>query len=168
MAALYLISTYQCAKLLQESKDNVKQFLQKKLIDYVRDDDNIYRISLSSVMEFVTLFKHPYDAEYLDMLRNRLCPWYEVPALKKPAGKSSKAGRPKKEPSEENLEFKSLGFPKRAMTIFEKKGIKTIEQLTSKTASDLMHYHNFGRKTLKEIREILAKNNLSLKTYKAK
>ena len=165
MAALYLISTYQCGKLLQESKDSVKRFLSKKLIDYVRDDENIYRISLASVLEFAAKNNHPYDAQYLATLRTKISPWYEIPGVKPPQVKTPTTGRPVKNPGGVNYVFKSFGFSKRAMNVFKENGIQTIDQLTSYTAADLMRLHNFGRKTLKETKAILSEHKLSLKKY---
>jgi DNA-directed RNA polymerase alpha subunit len=42
-------------------------------------------------------------------------------------------------------------------------GIKTVGELCEKTEADLLRYKNFGRKSLKEIKELLAEMGLSLK-----
>ena len=163
MALLYLISSYQCGKLLQMSKRKVRSLLNKRLIDFVRDDENIYRISLQSVLNYASRYDLPYDAQYLANLQARLRPWYEGPRELQPIIMITPVGRPLKEKPIVNCDFKSFGFPNRAINAFRENGILTIEQLTKHTASDLMRFHYFGRRTLKQTQTILAEHNLSLK-----
>ena len=56
----------------------------------------------------------------------------------------------------------SLGFSVRVRNAFDSAGIHTIEDLTLKTAVDLMSLDNFRRKQLKEVREVLSENGLKL------
>lgn len=166
MADLYLISTFQCGKLLRKSKPYVKTLLNKRLIDYVRDEEQIYRISLSSVMEFVTKKNRPYDAEYLAFLKSKINPWREVVIDKQPAPKSVQITDFKRATKTANSII-SLGLPNRAVHSLINNGIFTVDQLTSCTASDLMKFHYFGRKTLKETRAVLAEHSLSLRSGKS-
>ena len=165
MALLYLISSYQCGKLLQMSKKKVRSLLNKRLIDFVRDDENIYRISLQSVLNYASRYNLSYDAHYMASLQAKISPWYEDPRELQSVVKVEHVGRPMKKDPEVNCNLKSFGFSNRAMNVFKEHDIQTIEQLTELTAADLMRFHNFGRKTLKETREILSEHHMSLKKH---
>lgn len=162
MAFIHFISSYQCNKLLlMPGKDFVKKLISDKLIEYVRDDEKIYRISLNSVLEFASNYHHRYDKAYLRALREKLKPWCETDSdspviiIEQPAV----------ETVDVDQGFRGMGFSRRALNVFIDNGILTPKQLTEFSASDLMKLNNFGRKTLKETRSILEKYNLSLKKY---
>jgi DNA-directed RNA polymerase, alpha subunit/40 kD subunit len=46
--------------------------------------------------------------------------------------------------------------------LFKNANIKTIAELVTKTDVDMLQYRNFGRKSLNEIKEVLAGMGLSL------
>jgi DNA-directed RNA polymerase subunit alpha len=44
-------------------------------------------------------------------------------------------------------------------------GIQTVEELIQKTEEDMMKVGNLGKKSLKEVKEVLASYGLSFKSY---
>ena len=71
MPAPILISSYQCARLLQTTKEHVRKLLDSGKIDYFRDDEWVFRIRLDSVLEYATRSKCAIDEEYYVNLTRR-------------------------------------------------------------------------------------------------
>ena len=71
MPSPILISTYQCARLLQTTKEHVRKLLDSGKIDYFRDDEWRFRIHLDSVMEYASRSRCSIDEEYYSALIRR-------------------------------------------------------------------------------------------------
>ncbi|MFA5498825.1 MAG: DNA-directed RNA polymerase subunit alpha [Candidatus Cloacimonadia bacterium] len=61
-----------------------------------------------------------------------------------------------------NLEVKELELTVRSSNCLEAANIETLGDLVEKTEAEMLKYRNFGKKSLEEIRGLLAKFNLSL------
>ncbi|NLI79296.1 MAG: DNA-directed RNA polymerase subunit alpha [Candidatus Riflebacteria bacterium] len=71
----------------------------------------------------------------------------------------------KKEPQQKGYQeilIKDLEFSVRSRNCLKKAGIHTMGELVNKKASELLEIKNFGKKSLKEVREKLAQFNLTL------
>ena len=71
----------------------------------------------------------------------------------------------KKEPQPKghhDILIKDLEFSVRSRNCLKKAGIQTLGELVAKKTSELLEIKNFGKKSLKEVREKLAQFNLSL------
>ena len=66
-----LISTYQCARLLKLTKDDVRILLDSGKIDYFRDDEQVFRIRLDSALDYASRSKCSIDEEYYAALIRR-------------------------------------------------------------------------------------------------
>ena len=71
MPAPILISTYQCARLLQTTREHVRKLLDSGKIDYFRDDEWVFRIRLDSVLEYASRSGTMIDNEYYSNLTHR-------------------------------------------------------------------------------------------------
>ena len=71
MSDSILISTYQCARLLRLSKEDVKRLLDSGEIDYFRDEEQVFRIRLDSVLVYATRSQISIDSDYLHNLTCR-------------------------------------------------------------------------------------------------
>lgn len=172
---LHLISTSQCAKLLDFNTDFVRRLLEKKELDFVRDSERVFRISLDSVLEYARYHKFAVDNDYLDALLKKIHPWREV-QTEIIASESNPIAPQPSEPyipvmrrhsgSPFPSEMLEMRFCRRAYTAFAKNDIFTLERLTNLRAADLMKMENFGRKALNNVRSILAEHGLSLKASK--
>lgn len=58
------ISSYQCARLLRITKEDVRRLLDSGVIDYHRDVEQVFRIRLDSVLEYATRLQLPIDRDY--------------------------------------------------------------------------------------------------------
>lgn len=69
-------------------------------------------------------------------------------------------------PKKVNLETKLKEIPLsyRSFRIFKKSDIKTIGELIQKTPEDLLRYHGFGMKSLGEIKRLLVRYDMKLKS----
>lgn len=74
------------------------------------------------------------------------------------------SNQPKEAPQKGNHEIliKDLEFSVRSRNCLKKAGIQTLGELVNKKVSDLLEIKNFGKKSLKEVREKLAQFNMSL------
>ena len=59
--------------------------------------------------------------------------------------------------------IESMNLSVRSYNCLKRVGIHTIEDLTSKTRSEVEHIKNLGRKSLKEIQKRIAEQGLSFK-----
>ena len=80
MPAPIIISSYQCARLLQTTKEHVRKLLDSGEIDYFRDEEQIFRIRLDSVLEYASRSQISLDEEYYADLIGRIVGRKEVPA----------------------------------------------------------------------------------------
>lgn len=70
MSVPKLISTYQCARLLGISKDDVRKLLESGEIVYYRDEEQVFRIHLDSVLEYASRSSVLIDnAYYVNLIR---------------------------------------------------------------------------------------------------
>ena len=53
----------------------------------------------------------------------------------------------------------------RSNNCLKRAGIQTVEELIQKTEEDMMKVRNLGKKSLKEIKEVIASYGLSFKSY---
>jgi len=60
-----------------------------------------------------------------------------------------------------DIKIEDAGFSTRVFYCFVNDGIKTLGQVSNKNASDLLRIPNFGRKSLKEVIDVLTKYKLS-------
>ncbi len=168
MNELLLISTFQCAKLFRQGKVFVRHLLDNKELEYVRDSERIFRISLDSVLEYAKYHKFTLDEEYLKFLKKKILPWREIETKDNPALVTpQQAATRQKQVPKLSPDLLEMGFCPRALNAFKRNGITTVEQLTHLRATDLMKFHAFGRKTLNHVRMVLSENNLSLKNSRA-
>ena len=77
MSQLTLISTHNCAKLFKTKVPAIRELLRKGLINYVRDDSDIYRISLKSALDYAYAAKVDIDKNYLRQIDKKVVPWRE-------------------------------------------------------------------------------------------
>jgi DNA-directed RNA polymerase alpha subunit len=176
MRVLFLVSTFQAKQLLGIKKDKVISLLKHKMIDYVRDSENVYRISLESLIQYAKSRRIEIDQSYLDALKKKVHPWVEstvpvpVKSLSTKSAKPSPPSNTEASPAGTSSAFPKLelmGFSARALHVFRTHNIATAEQLTGYSAVDLMKFHNLGRKTLVSIRSVLKEYNLSLKSSRS-
>lgn len=164
MNELLLISTFQCAKIFRQNKEFVRHLLDNKELEYVRDSERIFRISLNSVLEYAKYHKFTLDEEYLIFLKKKILPWREVETIDRPVLVApQQPATHQKQVHKLSPELIEMGFCPRALNAFKRNDITTVEQLTNLRATDLMKFHAFGRKTLNNVRMVLSGNNLSLK-----
>lgn len=179
MRELYLISTFQAKRLLRVEKSVLQEILNNKKVDYVRDSDQVYRISLESLILYAESNLITFDRVYLYSLKQKIHPWREIVDAPSSfvAKRSGSSYSHKKSvtllPSNDELfpssvpptllELKKMGFSARALHLFRTNGISSVEQLTNCSAQDLKRLDNLGRKTLNGIRTVLEKYNLSLR-----
>ncbi|NLM16275.1 MAG: DNA-directed RNA polymerase subunit alpha [Candidatus Riflebacteria bacterium] len=62
-----------------------------------------------------------------------------------------------------DIQIKDLEFSVRSRNCLKKFGINTLEDLVGKTVQELLEIKNFGKKSLKEVRDKLSQFNLTLK-----
>ena len=62
-----------------------------------------------------------------------------------------------------DIDVEELEFSVRALNCFKNEGIRTVRDLVVLTEAELLHTPNFGRKTLREVKEILAVFDLKLR-----
>ena len=174
MRVLFLVSTFQAKQLLGIKKDKVISLLKHRMIDYVRDSENVYRISLESLIQYAKSRRIEIDQSYLDALKKKVHPWVEstvpVKSLSTKSAKPSPPSNTEASPAGISSAFPKLdqmGFSARALHVFRTHNIATAEQLTGYSAVDLMKFHNLGRKTLVSIRSVLKEYNLSLKSSRS-
>ena len=60
------------------------------------------------------------------------------------------------------MNIRDCNFSIRALSCLKDAKIDTLEQLSGYTANELLRFRNFGMRTIKEVREVLAKHNLKL------
>ena len=260
MPAPIIISTYQCARLLQTTKEHVRKLLDSGKIDYFRDDEQVFRIRLDSVLEYASRSQISLDEEYYANLIGRFLGREEALAQSEsnqvpedgsfPSGKAlwrvgmaiaqrfknrsflgslyqderladmmylyfsgktleqiggaygitrerarqlcekglsrlmarlsyftkevvemavdSEVSKPEdgEKPVDDPYDLASMGFSKRALTVFRKQGIYNVEQLTKLSRLDLFRLPNLGRKTIAEIIKVLGKYGLELSRAK--
>lgn len=77
MSKLNLISTGQCAKILGKRVKQVRNLLQKHQIDFVRDNHEVYKVSLSSTLSYAIENGLAVNSAYLEELEAKLKPWYQ-------------------------------------------------------------------------------------------
>ena len=77
------------------------------------------------------------------------------------------AAQKEEEPQKGNHDIliKDLEFSVRSRNCLKKAGIQTLGELVDKKVSELLVIKNFGKKSLKEVREKLSQFNLSLPDY---
>ena len=64
----------------------------------------------------------------------------------------------------QNKSIEDLELSVRSYNCLKRAGIQTVEELTQKTEEDMMKVRNLGKKSLKEVKEVLAKLGLSFRT----
>lgn len=252
-----LISSYQCARLLQTTKEHVRKLLDSGEIDYFRDEEQVFRIRLESVLECASRLSITIDNEYYanlisqkggraealvqseqsqvageesfpsgkglwrvgwaiaqrfknrvflnalyrderladmmfryfsgetleqiggayDLSRERarqLCEkglnrlmaklsYFTKDVVEMEVDKEAKPeeGKEPGKPVDDPYDLAGMGFSKRAMTVFRKQGIYSVEQLTKLSRLDLYRLPNLGRKTVAEIVKVLGKYGLA-------
>ncbi|MCX7665962.1 MAG: DNA-directed RNA polymerase subunit alpha [Gemmataceae bacterium] len=108
--------------------------------------------------------------EAAKILRKHLNPFiqYTEPGEELPITDSLEVPGAQKSAEEENLRRKlamslaELDLSVRATNCLESEGINTVEQLVVKTEDDLLEVRNFGETTLKEVKQKLQEQGLSL------
>ena len=65
----------------------------------------------------------------------------------------------------QNMTIDDLELSVRSNNCLKRAGISTVEQLIQKTEEDMMKVRNLGKKSLKEIKEVIASYGLSFKSY---
>ncbi len=65
----------------------------------------------------------------------------------------------------QNKTIEELELSVRSYNCLKRAGIQTVEELTQKTEEDMMKVRNLGKKSLKEVKDMLQKNNLGFKSY---
>jgi DNA-directed RNA polymerase subunit alpha len=61
------------------------------------------------------------------------------------------------------MPIEELELGVRSYNCLKREGIETVGELVAKSDQELMCIPNFGRKSIEEVRERLAKNNLKLR-----
>ena len=62
-----------------------------------------------------------------------------------------------------DIDVEELEFSVRALNCFKNEGIRTVRDLVVLTEAELLHTPNFGRRTLREVKEILDVFDLKLR-----
>ena len=65
----------------------------------------------------------------------------------------------------DNMPIEDLELSVRSYNCLKRAGITTVAELTQKTEDEMMKVRNLGKKSLKEVKEKLAENNLSFRDY---
>ena len=65
----------------------------------------------------------------------------------------------------QNMTIDDLELSVRSNNCLKRAGIQTVEELMQKTEEDMMKVRNLGKKSLKEIKEVIASYGLSFKSY---
>ena len=65
----------------------------------------------------------------------------------------------------QNMTIDDLELSVRSFNCLKRAGIQTVEELMQKTEEDMMKVRNLGKKSLKEVKEVLASYGLSFKSY---
>ena len=65
----------------------------------------------------------------------------------------------------QNMTIDDLELSVRSFNCLKRAGIQTVEELIQKTEEDMMKVRNLGKKSLKEVKEVLASYGLSFKSY---
>ena len=65
----------------------------------------------------------------------------------------------------QNMTIDDLELSVRSNNCLKRAGIQTVEELMQKTEEDMMKVRNLGKKSLKEVKEVLASYGLSFKSY---
>ena len=63
------------------------------------------------------------------------------------------------------MSIDELELSVRSYNCLKRAGIQTVEELIQKTEEDMMKVRNLGKKSLKEIKEVIASYGLSFKSY---
>lgn len=77
MSQLTLISTHHCSKLFKTKVPAIREILRKGLIEFVRDDSDVYKISLKSALNYAYAHKVDIDKDYLRQIDTKVAPWRE-------------------------------------------------------------------------------------------
>jgi len=77
MSQLTLISTHHCSKLFQTKVPAIREILRKGLIEFVRDDADVYKISLKSALNYAYAHHIDIDKDYLRQIDAKVAPWRE-------------------------------------------------------------------------------------------
>jgi DNA-directed RNA polymerase subunit alpha len=64
----------------------------------------------------------------------------------------------------QNNNIEELELSVRSYNCLKRAGIQTVEELTQKTEEDMMKVRNLGKKSLKEVKEVLQKLGLGFKS----
>ena len=70
-----------------------------------------------------------------------------------------------KEDKYKEMSIEDLELSVRSYNCLKRNGISTVQELTQKTEDDMMKIRNLGKKSLKEVKEVLQKFGLSFKDY---
>lgn len=65
----------------------------------------------------------------------------------------------------QNMSIEDLDLSVRSYNCLKRAGIQTVEELTQKTEEDMMKVRNLGKKSLKEVKEVLQNYGLGFKSY---
>lgn len=65
----------------------------------------------------------------------------------------------------QNMTIEDLELSVRSYNCLKRAGIQTVEELTQKTEEEMMKVRNLGKKSLKEVKEMLQKYSLDFKKY---
>ena len=65
----------------------------------------------------------------------------------------------------QNMTIEDLELSVRSYNCLKRAGIQTVEELTQKTEEDMMKVRNLGKKSLKEVKEVLISYGLNFKSY---
>ena len=65
----------------------------------------------------------------------------------------------------QNMTIEDLELSVRSYNCLKRAGIQTVEELTQKTEEDMMKVRNLGKKSLKEVKEVLISYGLNFKNY---
>jgi DNA-directed RNA polymerase subunit alpha len=63
------------------------------------------------------------------------------------------------------MTIEDLELSVRSYNCLKRAGIQTVEELTQKTEEDMIKVRNLGKKSLKEVKEVLASYGLGFKSY---
>lgn len=77
MSQLTLISTHHCSKLFKTKVPAIREILRKGLIEFVRDDSDVYKISLKSALNYAYAHQVDIDKDYLRQIDTKVAPWRE-------------------------------------------------------------------------------------------
>ena len=65
----------------------------------------------------------------------------------------------------QNMTIEDLELSVRSYNCLKRAGISTVDELTQKTEEEMMKVRNLGKKSLKEVKEVLQSYNLGFKTF---